>query len=178
MKPNSPRSKPSKRSSHDNDGDPCACSSRTSHCNSRRHRPRRHRTGAALGPRPGETIIIGSRDAQRARDVAAIIRGKVGFGALVSGMENSAACAAADILMLTVPFEGQADAAQATQARHHRRQHPHRRDRPARCQRRRTRFPHSRRLARLRRAAGRRTRAQGSERGRGLPQRFRRTAER
>jgi 8-hydroxy-5-deazaflavin:NADPH oxidoreductase len=36
------------------------------------------------------------------------IRGKVGFGALVSGMENSAACAAADILMLTVPFDGQA----------------------------------------------------------------------
>ena len=58
--------------------------------------------------RAGETVIIGSRDAQRARDVAAVIRGKVGFGALVSGMENSAACAAADILMLTVPFEAQA----------------------------------------------------------------------
>ena len=28
--------------------------------------------------------------------------------AKISGMENSAACAAADILMLTVPFEGQA----------------------------------------------------------------------
>jgi 8-hydroxy-5-deazaflavin:NADPH oxidoreductase len=58
--------------------------------------------------RAQETIIIGSRDPQRARDVAAVIRGKVGFGALVSGMENSAACAAADILMLTVPFDGQA----------------------------------------------------------------------
>jgi NADPH-dependent F420 reductase len=58
--------------------------------------------------RAQESIIIGSRDAQRARDVAATIRGKVGFGALVSGMENSAACAAADILMLTVPFDGQA----------------------------------------------------------------------
>jgi NADPH-dependent F420 reductase len=58
--------------------------------------------------RAGETVIIGSRDAQRARDAAANIRGKVGFGALVWGMENSAAAAAADILMLTVPFEGQA----------------------------------------------------------------------
>ena len=67
-------------------------------------------TGLALRwARAGETIIIGSRDAQRARDVAAIIRGKVGFGALVSGMENGAACAAADVLMLTVPFEGQAE---------------------------------------------------------------------
>lgn len=66
-------------------------------------------TGLALRwSRAGETIIIGSRDAQRARDVAANIRGRVGFGAVVSGMENSAACAAADILMLTVPFEGQA----------------------------------------------------------------------
>ena len=66
-------------------------------------------TGLALRwARAQESIIIGSRDAQRARDVAAMIRGKVGFGALVSGMENSAACAAADILMLTVPFDGQA----------------------------------------------------------------------
>jgi NADPH-dependent F420 reductase len=66
-------------------------------------------TGLALRwARAQETIIIGSRDSQRARDVAAIVRGKVGFGALVSGMENSAACAAADILMLTVPFDGQA----------------------------------------------------------------------
>src|SRR5580658_5701676 len=66
-------------------------------------------TGLALrGARAQESIIIGSRDAQRARDVAAAIRGTVGFGAQVSGMENSAACAAADILMLTVPFDGQA----------------------------------------------------------------------
>jgi NADPH-dependent F420 reductase len=66
-------------------------------------------TGLALRwARAQESIIIGSRDPQRARDVAAVVRGKVGFGALVSGMENSAACAAADILMLTVPFDGQA----------------------------------------------------------------------
>ncbi len=58
--------------------------------------------------RAGETIIIGSRDAQRAQQTAAAVQQKAGNQANVSGMENSAACAAADILMLTVPFEGQA----------------------------------------------------------------------
>jgi NADPH-dependent F420 reductase len=58
--------------------------------------------------RAGETIIIGSRDAQRAQQAAAAIQQKVGAQGNVSGMENSAACAAADVLMLTVPFEGQA----------------------------------------------------------------------
>ncbi len=58
--------------------------------------------------RAGETIIIGSRDEQRAQVAAAAIQLKVGNQANVSGMENRAACAAADILMLTVPFEGQA----------------------------------------------------------------------
>jgi 8-hydroxy-5-deazaflavin:NADPH oxidoreductase len=59
--------------------------------------------------RAGETIIIGSRDAQRAQKVAATIQQKAGPAANVSGMENSAACAAADLLVLTVPFESQAD---------------------------------------------------------------------
>jgi NADPH-dependent F420 reductase len=58
--------------------------------------------------RAGQTIFIGSRDAQRAQQTAAIIQQKVGSQSNVSGMENSAACAAADILMLTVPFAGQA----------------------------------------------------------------------
>jgi NADPH-dependent F420 reductase len=58
--------------------------------------------------RAGETIIIGSRDAHRAQQTAAAIQQRVGAQASVSGMENGAACAAADILMLTVPFEGQA----------------------------------------------------------------------
>jgi 8-hydroxy-5-deazaflavin:NADPH oxidoreductase len=57
--------------------------------------------------RAGETIIIGSRDEQRAQAAAAAIQLKAGSQANVSGMENSLACAAADILMLTVPFEGQ-----------------------------------------------------------------------
>ena len=58
--------------------------------------------------RAGETIIIGSREEKRAQHAAASIQQRIGANAKISGMENSAACAAADILMLTVPFEGQA----------------------------------------------------------------------
>ena len=58
--------------------------------------------------RAGETVIIGSRDAHRARQAAAAIQQKVGSDVHVSGMENSEACAAADILVLTVPFVSQA----------------------------------------------------------------------
>jgi NADPH-dependent F420 reductase len=66
-------------------------------------------TGLALRwARAGENIIIGSRDAQRAQETAEKIKQKAGNQASVSGMENSAACGASDILLLTVPFEGQA----------------------------------------------------------------------
>lgn len=58
--------------------------------------------------RSGETIIIGSRDEQRAQLAASAIQLRVGNQANVTGMENGPACTAADILMLTVPFEGQA----------------------------------------------------------------------
>jgi 8-hydroxy-5-deazaflavin:NADPH oxidoreductase len=58
--------------------------------------------------RAGEAILIGSRDAQRAQETAAKIKQKAGSNASVSGMENSVACAAADLLVLTVPFESQA----------------------------------------------------------------------
>ena len=66
-------------------------------------------TGLALRwARAGETIIIGSRDENRAQKAAAAIQLKVGSKANVTGMENGAACGAANILALTVPFEGQA----------------------------------------------------------------------
>src|SRR6202790_727835 len=58
--------------------------------------------------RAGETILIGSRDAKRAQEAADQIREKAEKRANVSGMENSEACAAANLLVLTVPFEGQA----------------------------------------------------------------------
>jgi NADPH-dependent F420 reductase len=57
--------------------------------------------------RAGETVIVGSRDAKRAQDAAARIKAAVN-NAIVSGDENVAACASADLLVLTVPFEGHA----------------------------------------------------------------------
>jgi 8-hydroxy-5-deazaflavin:NADPH oxidoreductase len=66
-------------------------------------------TGLALRwARAGETVIIGSRDVARAQQTAEAIRERVGANAQVSGVENSAACAASDLLVFTVPFEGQA----------------------------------------------------------------------
>jgi len=56
----------------------------------------------------GETVIIGSRDAQRAQDAAERIKERVGANAKISGSGNVAACAAADLLVLTIPFEGHA----------------------------------------------------------------------
>ena len=58
--------------------------------------------------RAGEAVIIGSRDHRRAEQAAESIRHRAGSVANVRGMENAAACSEADILMLTVPFEGQA----------------------------------------------------------------------
>ena len=58
--------------------------------------------------RAGETVIIGSREAARAQQAADAFRQRVGGRAEISGMENSAACAVSDLLVLTVPFEGQA----------------------------------------------------------------------
>lgn len=58
--------------------------------------------------RAGETVIMGSRDAGRAQEAAARIRNAAGSHARISGDENAAACAAADLLVLTIPFEGHA----------------------------------------------------------------------
>src|SRR6202140_1388426 len=66
-------------------------------------------TGLALRwARAGETVIVGSRDAARAEQTAEAIRNRAGTKTHVSGMENSAACAASDLLGLPVPFDGQA----------------------------------------------------------------------
>ena len=58
--------------------------------------------------RAGETIIIGSRSAERAQQAAARIRERAGTDARITGASNSTACTATDLLALTVPFEGQA----------------------------------------------------------------------
>jgi hypothetical protein len=55
----------------------------------------------------GLRVIIGSRDENRARMVAQEISERVSVGA-VEGMENAAAAAATDLVVLAVPFEGQA----------------------------------------------------------------------
>lgn len=58
--------------------------------------------------RAGESVIIGSRSADRAREAAELIKEKVGPKAQVVGDTNATACAATDLVALTVPFEGQA----------------------------------------------------------------------
>src|SRR5580704_4793775 len=55
-----------------------------------------------------ETVIIGSRDAKRAQEAAEKIKQKIGATANISGAENVAACGSADLVVLTVPFEGHA----------------------------------------------------------------------
>jgi 8-hydroxy-5-deazaflavin:NADPH oxidoreductase len=57
----------------------------------------------------GETVIIGSRDDKRAEATAQELAQNIGTGAKISGTENSAACAATDLYVLTVPFDGQAE---------------------------------------------------------------------
>jgi 8-hydroxy-5-deazaflavin:NADPH oxidoreductase len=53
----------------------------------------------------GETVIIGSRDLERAKEASERIRQVVGPAAKISGLENGAACSAADFVVLTIPFQ-------------------------------------------------------------------------
>lgn len=66
-------------------------------------------TGLALRlARAGEHIVIGSRDAARAHEAARTLRERVGRNSKIEGMDNSAAAAACDVALLTVPFSGAA----------------------------------------------------------------------
>jgi NADPH-dependent F420 reductase len=56
----------------------------------------------------GEHVVIGSRDAHRAAASARLLREGIGAAAHVEGAENSAVVAQCPILVLTVPFAGQA----------------------------------------------------------------------
>ena len=56
--------------------------------------------------RAGEHVVIGSRDAKRAQEVAAEIAKKT--GGKVEGAENAAAVALGDVVVLTIPFPGHA----------------------------------------------------------------------
>ena len=53
----------------------------------------------------GETVIIGSRHLERAKEASERIRQVVGPAAKISGLENGAACSAADLVVLTIPFQ-------------------------------------------------------------------------
>src|SRR5207253_8379343 len=59
--------------------------------------------------RAGQNIIIGSREAQRATQTADAIRARCESKPALQGMQNAAAVAAADVVVLTVPFAAQAD---------------------------------------------------------------------
>lgn len=56
----------------------------------------------------GEHIVIGSRDAKRAAESAKLIRLRAGSTASIEASENSATVAQCDVVVLTVPFAGQA----------------------------------------------------------------------
>ena len=56
--------------------------------------------------RAGEHVVIGSRDAKRAQEVAAQIAKKT--GGKVEGAENVAAVAQGDVVVLAIPFPGHA----------------------------------------------------------------------
>ncbi len=63
----------------------------------------------------GEKIIIGSRQQQKAEDAAKKAREALGGNASVSGMENSKAAAAADIIVMSVPFAAHVDMIKSVQ---------------------------------------------------------------
>jgi 8-hydroxy-5-deazaflavin:NADPH oxidoreductase len=55
--------------------------------------------------RAGEEFVIGSRDGQRAEEMAAQLRARIGGSAKITGAENATA-AQCDVVVLTVPFAG------------------------------------------------------------------------
>jgi NADPH-dependent F420 reductase len=58
--------------------------------------------------RAGEHVVIGSRDAARAQEAASQLRGRIGSAANVEGTDNATAAAQNEIVVLTIPFPGQA----------------------------------------------------------------------
>lgn len=65
--------------------------------------------------RAGYPVIIGSRSADKAREAAAALAARVPAGD-VRGLDNEAAAAAGDIVVLTVPFANQAPTLEAVKA--------------------------------------------------------------
>jgi 8-hydroxy-5-deazaflavin:NADPH oxidoreductase len=59
--------------------------------------------------RAGESVVIGSRDAERARTAATQIAEKAGALGSVEGVDNAIAVKMCETVVLTVPFAGQAE---------------------------------------------------------------------
>ncbi len=55
----------------------------------------------------GHEVILGSRTAERAEQAAAAMRAELGSASQVSGMANPDAAAAADLVVLSVPYSAQ-----------------------------------------------------------------------
>lgn len=58
--------------------------------------------------RAGESVIIGSRDVQKAHEAAAQVAANAGAGGHVDGADNAEAIAKAGIVVLTIPFSAHA----------------------------------------------------------------------
>jgi NADPH-dependent F420 reductase len=58
--------------------------------------------------RAGEHIVIGSRDAQRAEEAARQLRERIGGSAKIEAADNATVVAQCEVVVLTVPFSGQA----------------------------------------------------------------------
>jgi NADPH-dependent F420 reductase len=58
--------------------------------------------------RAGEHIVIGSRDSARATEAASQLRERIGAAANIEGTDNATAAAQSEIVVLTIPFSGQA----------------------------------------------------------------------
>jgi 8-hydroxy-5-deazaflavin:NADPH oxidoreductase len=52
----------------------------------------------------GEHILIGSRESARAQEAAKLLRERIGHASQIEGLDNSAAAAACDLALLTIPF--------------------------------------------------------------------------
>lgn len=58
--------------------------------------------------REGEQIVIGSRDAKRAEETASQLRARIGGKTQIEGADNAGTVGQCEIVVLTVPFPGQA----------------------------------------------------------------------
>src|SRR5689334_9074605 len=59
--------------------------------------------------RAGESVVIGSRDGERAKAAAAALAERTGVLGSIEGVENNVAVKMCDTVVLTVPYAGQAE---------------------------------------------------------------------